>query len=283
MTTELDEATRGEPDQGTGQDLPAVKPAVTPRKLQYLPAFRYVFEHPDWVLTLVFASVCSFIPVLGQIVLYGYYYEIVEGLVRHPGQLYPKFDFNRFADYCTRGVWVYVLWLMMQVFLQFFVQLPLQLLFQFGMLFVLRNQQTGVIVLSIAVPLVLIFVGLLLLAVFVLMTPFLLRAGLTQEFPLIFKFPWVKDWLKKMWLDTTLATLLVMVTAPVVLAAGCLLMGIGIFPAAVLLGMLSAHLSSQLYIIFLERGGEPIPLRPLPAEVPPAPVAPESSPFVTPP
>jgi hypothetical protein len=47
--------------------------------------------------------------------------------------------------------------------------------------------------------------------------------------------------------------------------------------APILVLMLSAHLSSQLYAIYLERGGEPIPLRPLPAEVPPVPT-PEPAP-----
>ena len=270
----------GEAAQSAGQESSASKLTsdATPRKLQYLPAFRYVFDHPEWLPTLLLTSVCSFIPVLGHIALYGYCYEITESLFRHPGRLYPKFAFQRFGEYCTRGVWVYILGLLIGGFLYLLVWIPLQLVFQFGIIFLLQNARAGAIVLSIAAPLVLIYSFLLVLFVIVVTTPFLLRAGLTQEFPLTFKFPWVKDYLRKMWLDVTLATLLVMVTAPILFLLGCAALGLGFFVAPILVLMLSAHLSSQLYLIYLERGGEPIPLRPLPAEVPPLPSAPENSP-----
>jgi hypothetical protein len=56
-------------------------------------------------------------------------------------------------------------------------------------------------------------------------------------------------------LFSTMATMLV----------GCLLFCMGLFVAMAFLTLLQAHLHCQLYEIYLARGGEPIPLRPLPA------------------
>src|SRR5688572_8293 len=54
-----------------GKDASGLQPASpvesAPRRLQYLPAFRFVFDHPDWFTTVVYASLIGFLPVLGQI------------------------------------------------------------------------------------------------------------------------------------------------------------------------------------------------------------------------
>jgi hypothetical protein len=98
------------PQAETGEPPSSAPPA--PRRLAYLQAFRFVFENPDWFTTIVFSSVISFLPVLGQIAHLGFYYDIVEALYRQPDAPYPKFEFRRFGDYCTRGVWPYVLAMM---------------------------------------------------------------------------------------------------------------------------------------------------------------------------
>jgi hypothetical protein len=44
---------------------------------------------------------------------------------------------------------------------------------------------------------------------------------------------------------------------------------IGVIPMSVLASIAGSHLAWQVYELFLERGGEPIPLKPADADVPP--------------
>jgi len=82
-------------------------------------------------------------------------------------------------------------------------------------------------------------------------------------------FRWVGHYLQTMWLETTLVWLFVMLSSLVLLPLGCLLLCFGFFLAIALLTIVQGHLHCQLYELYLYRGGEPIPLRPLRADVPP--------------
>jgi hypothetical protein len=52
-----------------------------------------------------------------------------------------------------------------------------------------------------------------------------------------------------------------MLTASLVLLLGLLLCCVGTYPATALVMLAQAHLYLQLYELFLQRGGEPIPLK----------------------
>ncbi|HZL89736.1 MAG TPA: hypothetical protein VFB96_15330 [Pirellulaceae bacterium] len=262
LTTEFPSAAA---KQATGEPPPA-PPA--PRRLKYLPAFRYVFDNPDWFVSVVLLSVCGFIPVLGHVAQWGFYYHIVEALHRRPDAPYPKFDFRRFGDYGMRGVWPYVLMMMVGMILYLVLYLPLQLSLQFGLIFLLNNRQVALIVLGIVVPILMVGMLTVALGTAVLTAPMLLRAGLTQDIRLIFRFDWFKGYLRRVWVEETLASLFLM-AAFALTPLGCLVFGFGFIAAQVIVWIAASHLQWQIYEIYLERGGEPIPLHPLPAEEPP--------------
>jgi hypothetical protein len=98
-----------------GPEKPIADP---PPRLQYFAAFRYLFEQPQWLSSLLLASVAFMIPVFGTVALFGYYYEIVERIHRDPAARCPPFQFGRFALYCGRGVWSYLLLLAITSVLQ---------------------------------------------------------------------------------------------------------------------------------------------------------------------
>lgn len=181
-----------------------------PREIQWIPAVRFVFESPDWLPNMVLVFACAFIPVLGQIAIYGYMYGLIEALHRRPKAVYPKFEFKQFAAYCDRGVWVYVLVLMVALVLQLVLQLPIQFSVQFLLIFAISNQQAGLIAASILIPLLLLFLFTLTLGVSLFMTPLLLRAGLAPGFPQIFQFQWLRDFWRRVWMETLLCTLIFM-------------------------------------------------------------------------
>ena len=243
-------------------------------QMRYMEAFQYIFAHPDWVNNLLMVSVCCLIPVLGlYILLPGYQYEIVESMHRFPGQLYPKFDFSRFSQYLTRGIWPFLV----NLIVGFVVQIPIQC-GNFGLMALGAaagqgggDEAAGIIV-GLGTLLFMLVVMVLAIAMTLVMMPILLRAGLSQDFAQSFKWSWIKDFLAKMWLETILAMLFLMVTSMIVVPLGFLACCVGILPAIVVMMLAHAHLSWQLYTIYLARGGEPIPLKNWDGPAPMAPV-----------
>ena len=252
-------------DAKTSEGVPA------PRRLQYMAAIRYTFDNPEWFVSMVMTCVCLFIPVLGQVAIWGFVFEVLEALHRQPDCTYPKFDLKRFGAYCTRGVWPFVLLQAVQVTLQLILQLPIQFSFQGMVMLLVTNPQVGAIVLAIGLPLILLFLLALAIGVSLFTAPVLLRAGLTQDFRQVFYWPWIKGYLRRMWVEEVLSALFLLVATAVLLPLGCLLFCVGALGASVVLLIAGAHMRWQLYEIYLEKGGEPIPLHPLPAEVPPVP------------
>lgn len=258
----------------TPSGLP-LKPSMEPPQMRYLESFQYIFAHPEWIISLILTSVCGLIPVIGGILVLGYQFEIIESLHRFPGQLYPKFDFNRFSQYLMRGVWPFLVVLIVV----FVVQMPLMC--GFYMLFIgvvagaSNAGDAGPLVGILGMLCVMLVFFALMAAMSIFLTPIALRAGLAQDFGQAFKFDWVMGFASKMWVETLLTSLFVsavviFVFTPLVL----LTCGLGGFFVNTLIALAGANLNSQLYTIFLARGGEPIPLKPWdgPAPMMPAPM-----------
>jgi hypothetical protein len=259
----------------------ATKPLATegnePR-IEYFAAFNYFFEHPEWGNSLLMGSVCMLIPILNAIVLAGYRYEIVEMKLRFPDQLYPKFDFARFSQYITRGIWPFLIDMIVQMVLV----VPMLIIFYGSMIAIFiavgSNERVGLIVAAIVVPLVMLFFMVVSVLLSTAMVPLYLRAGLAQDFGQAFNFRWIKDFLARVGLQTFLFTLFLMVTGGILGIIGYAACFVGLLPVIFLLaGPVVGHAHYQLYRLYLARGGEPIPLKPLQGEPAFAP-APGSSP-----
>ena len=246
--------------------MPDAKSAQTPvarGRIEYLRSVRIVFEHPQWMKGLLMLAVSMLIPVLSTPVLFGYMYEVTEHLhLRQPGP-YPLFEFRRFAHYITRGIWCYLLMNMLVAILVPIVQVVFQGGF-FASIAALqsRNNVAGLIV-AVAVPAVLTAFFAFLLALSILLTPLYLRAGLTHDFAQTFNFRWVGDFVRRMWLEVLLVNLFQWLASLVLLPLGCVMFCYGMLLAAALLSISSGQLNWQLYELYLTRGGEPIPLRPV--------------------
>jgi Protein of unknown function (DUF4013) len=253
----------------SGQSQPPAKESLAAGepKIEYFQTLNYFFEHPDWTNSLLMGSVCMLIPILNGILLAGYRYEIVEMKVRFPDQLYPKFDFARFSQYITRGVWPFLIDFLVQMVLT----VPILVVVYGSMIgifvAVANDERAGIIVIAIVVPLLILFMIAVSLVLSVVMVPLYLRAGLSQDFGQVFKFAWIKDFLAKVWLPTLLFNMFLMVTGGILGILGELACFIGLFPVIFLLGgPIVGHAHYQLYRLYLARGGEPIPLKPLPVE-----------------
>jgi hypothetical protein len=258
-------------------DIPA-KPLPeegTEPRPQYFASLSYFFEHPDWAMTLLLGSLCFLIPVINTMILFGYRYEIVEMKARFPDQLYPKFDFSRFSHYLLRGLMPFLI----DFPIQFVINFPLQISvwMAIGLVAAAGNSQSQlmVVVAGVGVPMIILVDIVLLTILQMVLVPFMLRAGLSQDFGQTFKLSWIKDFLLKVGLHALLFNLFLFAVGSVLIIPGYLLCCVGIIPVFFFLwAPVLAHHHAQLYRLYLARGGEPIPLKPLqmePAYMLPAP------------
>jgi hypothetical protein len=240
-----------------------------PFRMQYFQSYRFIFENPGWFMTVVWGFLCmlstQLIPLVGQMVFAGYECEVLETLHRTGGARYPAFDINRFADYLVRSI--------PPLLVNLLISLPFAILFGVayvgGIVATLvaaeSNASENVSLLAvtlIGVSTVFLLLTLMFLWMFVI-TPFSLRACLSQDFAGSLNFRWALDVYRKTWLETTLAIQFFLVTMFIFSIFGFLALCIGSFAAFVIVCLSETHLYYQLYQVFLARGGEAIPLRPV--------------------
>src|SRR5262249_7236057 len=152
------------------------------------------FDSPNWLLNLLIGMLATLVPIVGPIVLSGYHYEIIEALHLRGDADYPDFDFNRLVNYLMRGLWVFIV--------QLIVTLPFVVVgMVFGLVFALLGAatQTGsrpdsgppvVFFLGMGLWFVILLVGGL--AVGLVSVPMSLRAGLAQDLGAAFSWPFIR-------------------------------------------------------------------------------------------
>jgi uncharacterized protein DUF4013 len=236
--------------------------------MRYMQSYKFAFQHPQWAKNWLFGALCCAIPVVGPIVHMGWMFEVIEGFIRRGESTWSIFEFGNFGRYLTRGVWPFLVNLILGL-----VVAPIMAVFAvLWVLFIISSKGKPDPVLFT------IFLVALMLAGFVLglflnfiKIPMLLRAGLTQELGPAFSMGCTLDFMKKMWVEIILAGLFLMVTSLPLVLLGELCCFVGLFPAVALLSMAEHHLYYQLYTLYLQRGGIAIPLKPEPDTLEPEP------------
>jgi hypothetical protein len=238
-------------------------------RMRYWDAYRFAFAHPNKWNNLLMGGVCMLIPVIGPVVLTGYLCDVLaprpidDGtgrLVpppRPPHLPYPEFKFDRFMEYLERGLWPFVVSLVVGL-----VMVPVALLALVPM-FLIAALGVG----SGAKIALFAFTGLLFLVIMigslVVTLPFMMRAALLQEFGAAFSWAWAKDFLARTWRETLLAVLFLYATAIPLAILGYAMCFVGMYPAMALLTFAQWHLDFQLYDLYLSRGGTPVPIKPV--------------------
>ncbi|MCX7700695.1 MAG: DUF4013 domain-containing protein [Gemmataceae bacterium] len=222
--------------------------------MRYLDSLRFLFGTPNWLTNLLLMTLCLIIPVVGPIVLIGYLLEVFDSARSKPEPSgYPDFDFNRFVPYLTRGIWVFLVQLLVQVF----IGLPMAFILGFGTALVaaLDEGRVTVFALLVLLPLGLILsivLGMVLWAVTIFEG---IRRGLDISGMLSF----VREYLGKVWRETLGAILFLVVAGWVLSLAGLALCCVGVYPVTSWLMFANYHLMAQTYRLYLERGGTPPP------------------------
>jgi hypothetical protein len=228
--------------------------------MHYFEAYQFFLRGSKWALNLIFGGLCALVPIAGPMVLMGWAFETLQKRTNREGYRSPVFDVNKVGPYLLRGLWPFLV--------QLVISLPLIMVFVFiwmGLMMgtvLAANPQSGP-------PRFLLFVfpsyivGIIVLSVLVQMIslPMCLRAGIMQDFGPAFNVSWAIDFIKRMWAEMLLSMLFFLVTAPIVALLGLLLCCIGVYPAAALTQLAHYHIWFQLYDLYLERGGEAIPVK----------------------
>lgn len=211
---------------------------------------------------VLFLTLCQFIPIVGVMVVYGYQFEVIETLHRQRGRRYPDFKFDRFSEYLTRGLWVFLValvanlvivpcaWLV--VFIGFLVT---------GGVASMLGPEAGGFAMLVTIP---IFVLLTLAISFVgsiIMAPLLLRAGLTQDFGQAFDTDFAMQFIRNTWKQIIISTFVGMLMAFAATIAGLAMFCIGVYFTMTLMMLVYSHLAWQVYELHLSKGGSRIPLK----------------------
>jgi hypothetical protein len=238
---------------------PSFKPIES---IQYLRMYNYVFENPNWLTNVLLLALCGLIPVIGPLVQLGYQYEIIISLLMTGGMRYPDFDFNKFADYLMRGLWPFLVQLVASL-----VLVPVMLVFTLVPFFLLMGlgaaagEDIGPIVFVIGFPLFIVFTTLVSIGLAAFLLPMQIRAGLSQDFGSAFNFGWVLDFVKKTWMEMLLGMLFLSFTAILLVLLGYLACFVGVFIAIPTIVLAQSHFLYELYLLFLSRGGEAVPIK----------------------
>lgn len=228
---------------------------VQPRSsVDYLEIFSKVFEHPNWFVNILLTGLVTCIPIIGAMVVNGFGLVLVDERSTGRTNSYPDFDFNRFADYLIRGVWVFLVGLIVAV-----CMFPIS--FVEGIVFAVAQSSGNDVVALVATLLHFAFaIGLNVLMMLIVM-PMGLRAGMTNSFGEAFNFAFIKDFLGKMWMEQIAGLLIWSILSWFIVVIGMLLFCIGIIPAFGIVMIAYWNLATQLYQVYVGRGGQEIPFQ----------------------
>ncbi len=259
-----------------GQDQPHAPTLVEQQSgrrdgLSALEAIKFPFQGEHWLSNLFIAFVFQIIPVLGQISLLGWHAEIVHRLRRGEPNPVPKLEFTDMMHYFSKGVPAFLGGLVIGVPFGFLI----------GMVVGLGGFVAGIVAASLRIrgpEVVLVVYGLAGL-VMLLAAPFMAIAGnavstraeLTEDGSKALEFGKLWAYASKTWSLSLLGWIGTQFFGMLLMFAGLLVCGVGLYPALVAVTLARVHMRWQIYETYLSRGGEPIPLRanrePLPSEL----------------
>ena len=226
--------------------------------MDYLGSYKFLFRRPDWLTNGALVMVCNLIPIVGPMVIMGYFHEIFLLQLRNPEADYPRFNFSRFTDYLVRGLYPFLVMMVAS-----FVLVPFFYLSFVPLLAIPALELEDAWIALPVLATVALYLGFMMIFA-VAITPLYLRAILLQEFGGAFNVRFARRFMGFMWWDILKMQLFLMVTALPLALVGVACCYVGIFPVSVLITFAYWSLQIQLYQLYLARGGEAVPVKVFP-------------------
>ena len=237
--------------------------SVGPTQLNLGRAATWMFQSPQWMVNIFWLFVCGLLGtvVIGSLIAIGYQMEVIRRRSLGRDRDYPDFDPNRVADYMIRGLWPFLVYFISGMVITVTAVMIGAVIVCICVLPFANNQgdPPGIVIFIMVALLIVLFLAMMAAMVFVT-GPMTLRAGLTNNLQEGFRMSWVKDFAKRMWGPLLLGLLYSIVMALVAEVVGSILCLVGLFFTMGWFQLFAADLAAQLYDIYLNRGGESIPM-----------------------
>lgn len=238
--------------------------------MNYTASISDFFKSPKWMMNLLLGGVCVLIPFIGLIVVMGWLVTGFWARQEENFESFPEFDFSDFGKYLERGLWPFLVTLVVSLLLVpviWVLMIPTMLI---SGLASGNDGTTGGCLVLMSTILMMACILLLMAAMMMLLTPLTIRAAITQDFAMSFDFRFAKRFVALMWKEMVLSALFLMIAGFGLGLVGMLFFCVGVYFANVLIYFSWTHLDKQLYQLYLSRGGEPVPLSPKLNDLPPA-------------
>ena len=243
--------------------------------MNYLDSVKDFFRSPKWGMNILLGGVCMLIPLVGQIVLSGWNITQLwgQGDQRDPTKL-PEFSFNHFVKYLTRGLWPFLVQLVLGLVLAIVIVMVAVLCFFIIAALAAAMAEAAalafIVLLLIGIPIYLI----LMISLNLILIPLTLKATLTQKFSTAFDLSFVKSFLSNVWKEIVVTALFMFVLGIAFTIATLIVLiptlGFGVYFLMPIMAFAWQHLVKQLYVLHLERGGIAVTQSPKLNDLPPA-------------
>ena len=221
--------------------------------MRFSEALSFPFRGPHAWPNLGCLLVCFLIPVIGPMVCSGFLIIAEKRLIQNPLANAPRFDFSKFSVYLQRGVPPFVVSLVI------------------GAVFALCLAPVGVVCvvlvilvkndlrwLYLIIPLFALVYFAALMALGLLGGPLAFKAGVEGSIAAGWDKAFLRDYLKRVgWAHVRMQLLMIVALLPVVLLSVCVVF-VGPYLAMPVLMQVQMHMTVQLYLLYLERGGKPL-------------------------
>lgn len=241
----------------------------TPRLgLRYLHGFGAAIKGRHWLTRIAWLGLGILVPVVGPIVIEGYRFDALEAFIRGRASTFPPVEPKRFTEYLMRGFWVFLPMLILQFVIGPILAVAFQSFAFAVVLLVAALTNAGTItpeeiasIVSVGIAMLFVIITAATLCMKLLITPIQLRAGLTQDLAKTVDIAWIRDFLKRVWLETLVAEVFFFVSTLALMPFGALVFLVGLYVVVAVSMLAHTHLLGQLYLLYLKRGGEPIPMK----------------------
>lgn len=234
--------------------------------MNYLDSVSDFFKSPKWMINLLLGGLCTFIPIIGPMVVLGW---LISGFWGRPNpvpETFPDFDFAHFGKWLERGLWPMLVALVASVGMYLVFMIPMVVIISSVGAFASAGGRIGSenarLLGGVGVLAIIGMEVLMMLFMILVLKPLMLRASLTQDFAQAFDLHFIRRFISLTWVELLLSTLFAMLVSCFLALLGLLAFCVGIFLVPGITYFMMSHLDQQLYHLYVRRGGEPILVSP---------------------
>lgn len=224
--------------------------------VDYSEAFNFAFSNPNYLLNLILLGIVNIIPIIGPIVVIGYFYDDYILLLREGRPTPSDFKFEKFMAYLQRGVMPFLAALLVGLVLGMMLAVLIVPVMIIAAIVGQKSEELGAVIMGsfqLGMIPIQIIMGLI-------VAPAVLRVGISGKFEEIANYKWALAMVKAVWVHMIVGSIVVGFVSFVGGIVGILLCCIGIIPVAAYISYFNFSLQRQWYEIFTTQGGEPVPV-----------------------